>query len=87
MTLHLLATPLTTPAPTGHHHRSGFLGGLSAGWHGFLGAVSVLLTGLGPALPFLATIAAVVGVAWWSRRAVVAALDRRRTTTTPTDAA
>ena len=46
----------------------GFLGGLHGGWDGFLTTGSVLVTGLGYALPFL-VVAAVAGAMWlWVRR-------------------
>ncbi len=41
----------------------GFLGGLEGGWDGFLTAASVLVTGLGYALPFL-VVAAIAGGVW-----------------------
>lgn len=41
----------------------GFLGGLRSGWRGFLTTASVLVTGLGYALPFV-LLAAVLGGAW-----------------------
>ena len=50
----------------------GFLGGLEGGWDGFVTTASVLVTGLGYALPFLA-VAAVGGAVWlaWRRRTTV----------------
>ena len=46
----------------------GFLGGLEGGWDGFVTAASVLVTGLGYALPFLLAGGA-VGAGWlWIRR-------------------
>jgi hypothetical protein len=41
----------------------GFIGGLEGGWGGFLTATSVLVTGLGYALPFL--VAAALGAGAW----------------------
>jgi hypothetical protein len=56
---------------------SGFVSGLTSGWHTFVSSVSVLLTILGALLPFLV----VVGVpllVWWTMR-------RRRRPARPTD--
>jgi hypothetical protein len=43
---------------------AGFSGGLRRGWDGFVVAVSLLVTGIGYALPFLVTLA--LGAAAWS---------------------
>lgn len=46
----------------------GFFGGLRGGWDGFVTSASVVVTGLGYALPFLA-LTAVAGSGWlWTRR-------------------
>jgi Domain of unknown function (DUF4349) len=57
-----------------HHHRhharaGGFVGGLTAGWHGLRDAVSAVLTALGAILPFAAAVAVIGGVifAVWRR--------------------
>lgn len=47
--------------------RSGFMRGLTAGWHGFLTAVRGLLAAIGWLLPF----ATVVAVLWWPVRRLV----------------
>jgi len=70
-----------------HHAAGGFVGGLKAGWHGLVRAVSVVLTGAGAALPF-AVIAAVIGYAAYRTRRWY--LHRRATpggTTPPNPAA
>jgi len=46
----------------------GFLGGLEGGWDGFLTTASVLVTGIGYALPFLVVAGAVAGGWWLVRR-------------------
>jgi len=69
------------------HTAGGFVGGLKAGWHGLVRAVSVLLTGAGAALPF-AVIAAILGYASYRTRRWY--LHRRATpggTTPPNPAA
>src|SRR3984957_7537484 len=57
-------TMLLVANPHAQHHArhpaaGGFVGGLKAGWHGLVRAVSVVLTGAGAALPF-AVLAAVL---------------------------
>jgi hypothetical protein len=52
-TISLLLVTKTAPAIVHKKARGGFLGGLAAGWHGLVRAVSVLLTGAGAALPVL----------------------------------
>jgi hypothetical protein len=59
----------TTPGP------GGFVGGLVAGWHAFLGALGVLLIVLGAVLPFVVVLGGVGAAVWW--------LVRRRRSTTP----
>lgn len=45
----------------------GFFGGLARGWDAFVTSLSVLVTGLGYALPFLA-VAVAGGIVWWRLR-------------------
>ncbi len=53
----------------------GFFGGLGRGWDGFVTSASVVVTGLGYALPFIG-LAAVLGGGWlWSRRRGVRVLS------------
>lgn len=47
---------------------TGFVAGLKQGWEAFAGSVTLLLTMLGAALPFLALAAVVLLPAWWWRR-------------------
>lgn len=66
-----------------HTDRTGFLAGLSAGWHG-LSAVAVgAATALGAALPFAVVLVALLGLAWplarRLRRQADRPLDRGRT--------
>ena len=66
------ATPPAKPAPKHHHHatRSGFVGGLDRGWHGFVAAAKWVGTAVGTLLPFLALFA-LIGLAArfaWRRR-------------------
>jgi Domain of unknown function (DUF4349) len=85
-------TMLLVASPHAHHQSrqhaaGGFVGGLKAGWHGLVRAVSVLLTGAGAALPF-AVIAAILGYASYRTRRWY--LHRRATpggTTPPNPAA
>jgi hypothetical protein len=67
-TIHLaLREPEAVPRPD-DGALPGFLGGLEGGWDGFLTAGSVLVTGLGYALPFL-VVGGAIGVGWlWLRR-------------------
>jgi hypothetical protein len=58
------------------HHSAGFVGGLTAGWHGLVRVVSLVLTGAGAALPFAVILAAVGYLAYRTRRW----LGRRRST-------
>ena len=51
-----------------HPHPGGFAGGLRAGWHGLVGAVSVVLTGAGAALPFAVIAAVLAYPAYRARR-------------------
>lgn len=60
--------------PAAAHHRTsagGFTSGLAAGWHGLRVAVSVLLTGVGAALPFAALLALAGYLAYRGRRWLV----------------
>jgi Domain of unknown function (DUF4349) len=73
ITLMLVSKP-GAAAPRHRKAAGGFLGGLEAGWHGLRALVSLLLTGVGAALPF-AGLAALAGyAAYRSRRR----LRRRR---------
>ena len=60
-------------------HKSGFVAGLSRGWHAFLASMAWLLTVLGAVLPFAIGIALVA----WLARLLVRRLQARR----PTDGA
>ena len=51
-----------------HHAAGGFVGGLKAGWHGLVRAVSVVLTGAGAALPFAVLAALLAYPAYRTRR-------------------
>jgi hypothetical protein len=51
-----------------HHAAGGFVGGLKAGWHGLVRAVSVVLTGAGAALPFAVIAAVLAYPAYRTRR-------------------
>jgi hypothetical protein len=51
-----------------HHAAGGFVGGLKAGWHGLVRAVSVVLTGAGAALPFAVLAAVLAYPAYRTRR-------------------
>jgi hypothetical protein len=67
-----------------HHHAStgGFVGGLTAGWHGLRHATRWVLTALGALLPFAAALAVIgaAGLIVWRR------IARRRTAPAPTPA-
>jgi hypothetical protein len=61
-----LTAPVTKTKPA---DRSGFVGGLSNGWHAFTKALGWGLTGIGAVLPFAIVLALLVGAArWWRRR-------------------
>lgn len=63
----LTTLPVTTPRPN-PQHASGFLAGLTAGWHAFTAALVAALTVVGAVLPF-AVLALVLGLpVWWARR-------------------
>ncbi|MFC4783498.1 DUF4349 domain-containing protein [Nocardioides sp. MAHUQ-72] len=65
---------------TTHEDRTGFLAGLSAGWHGLTAVAVGLATALGALLPFLVVLLVLALLAWPALRA----LRRRRTPpTTP----
>jgi Domain of unknown function (DUF4349) len=54
------------PAPK---HETGFLAGLTSGWHSFTTSMGVLATVVGALLPWLVALAVPVAVAlWWIRR-------------------
>ena len=56
-----------TPPPPKHHPRSGFLGGLSHGWHAFTASVTAVVTALGAVLPFLVIVLLVAALVWRGR--------------------
>lgn len=68
-TIHVeLHEPAAAPDEPEDDPLPGFFGGLRGGWDGFTTSASVVVTGLGYALPFL-VLAAVVGSGWlWTRR-------------------
>jgi hypothetical protein len=55
------------PAAVVAPRSSGFVGGLTSGWHAFVGALGVLLLIVGAALPFVLLLGIPVGV-WWGLR-------------------
>jgi hypothetical protein len=57
-------------------HKSGFVAGLSRGWHAFLASLAWLLTVLGAILPFAVGIA----LAAWLVRLLIRRLPTRRPT-------
>jgi hypothetical protein len=59
--------------------RTGFMRGLTVGWHGFLAVVRALLAAIGWLVPY----AAVVAVLWWPVRRLVRRSKTRRGTRTP----
>ena len=66
-------TMLLVANPHAQHHSrhpaaGGFVGGLKAGWHGLVRAVSVVLTGAGAALPFAVLAAVLAYPAYRTRR-------------------
>ena len=52
----------------GHKHLGGFVGGLTAGWHGLVRVVALVLTGAGAALPFAVILAVLGFLAYRTRR-------------------
>ena len=60
--VHLERTP--SPAAKKAEHRTGFLAGLSSGWHGLARATTAALTALGALLPF-AVVLLLVGLPTW----------------------
>lgn len=76
VTVHLLGRD--APSPVTREDDAGFLGGLKAGWHGFIGAMTVLLAILGFLLPFLLVLGLPGAAVWWlvrrRRRPVAPAL-------------
>jgi hypothetical protein len=62
------------PAVQREEESSGFVAGLSDGWHAFLDAGAVTLQVLGAVLPFLLVLAVpgVLGYRWWRRRRIAA---------------
>jgi hypothetical protein len=69
-TVSLLLVSRTAPAIVHKKAPGGFVGGLKAGWHGLVRAVSVVLTGAGAALPFalLLVPAGYLTYRWLTRR-------------------
>jgi len=68
-TIHVdLREPAAVVEHEGDDPLPGFFGGLRSGWDGFVTSASVVVTGLGYALPFL-LLAAIMGIGWlWFRR-------------------
>lgn len=64
------AKAVAKPATKHHHSRSGFVGGLSRGWDGFVSAAKWVATAVGTLLPFLVLLAllAVAARIAWRRR-------------------
>jgi Domain of unknown function (DUF4349) len=79
ITATLLGPEAPAAKPEDDGDKAGFLGGLRTGWHGFLGALSILLAVLGFLLPFAAVLGIPAGAAWWLYR-------RRRTAASPATA-
>jgi hypothetical protein len=63
VTVHLLGPD--APGPATKDRGPSFLAGLESGWHGFLGAMTVLLAILGFLLPFAVVLAIPAGAVWW----------------------
>jgi predicted lipid-binding transport protein (Tim44 family) len=70
LTLQTAAPAAVKPAPKHHHAQSGFVGGLTRGWHGFVAAAKAVATAVGTLLPFLVLLAllAAAGRFVWRRR-------------------
>jgi hypothetical protein len=64
----LVAPAARTRHKARHHAAAGFVGGLTAGWHGLVRVVTLLLTGAGAALPFAVILAILSYLAYRSRR-------------------
>jgi len=64
------AKAVAKPAPKHHHSRSGFVGGLTRGWDGFVTAAKWVATAVGTLLPFLVLLAllGIAGRIAWRRR-------------------
>ncbi len=67
VSLLLVSKPVAAVRPP--RQPGGFTGGLAAGWHGLVRVVSVLLTAVGAALPFVVVLAMLTGVGYliWRR--------------------
>ena len=63
----LLVAPSATTLHNRHHPAGGFIGGLTAGWHGLVRSADVLLTAAGAALPFAVILAIIGFLAYRSR--------------------
>jgi hypothetical protein len=75
VTLELVTAPKAVTHRHHHRHRTGFVGGLARGWHGFVTAAAWLATALATVLPFLAVLAVLALAA----RLLGLRLPRRRT--------
>ncbi|HEY5352246.1 MAG TPA: DUF4349 domain-containing protein [Streptosporangiaceae bacterium] len=64
----LLVAPSAHARHHARHHSAGFVGGLTAGWHGLVRVVSLVLTGAGAALPFAVILAVLGYLAYCTRR-------------------
>ncbi|HKS97999.1 MAG TPA: DUF4349 domain-containing protein, partial [Rugosimonospora sp.] len=63
-----LLRPDAPPPPPRKKPATGFVAGLTAGWHAFTASLQGLLTVLGAVLPFLIALGVPVGLVLWLRR-------------------
>jgi hypothetical protein len=63
ITVHIGQSPAVAPPPAAAG--GGFLGGLSAGWHSFVGVLGGAVTVLGALLPYLVGIGGPAALVWW----------------------
>jgi hypothetical protein len=63
VTVHIGRSPAAVPPPAAAG--GGFLGGLSAGWHSFVGVLGGAVTVLGALLPYLVGIGGPAALVWW----------------------
>jgi hypothetical protein len=63
ITVHIGRSPAVAPPPAAAG--GGFLGGLSAGWHSFVGVLGGAVTVLGALLPYLVGIGGPAALVWW----------------------